>query len=150
MIELNRNKGFTLIELMIVVAIVAILAAVAIPSYQDSVAKSRRADAKGALEGLAQSMERFFTANNTYLGAAAAGADTGVPAGYPSEAPLDGSTKFYDLTISATTATSFTIRATPKNGQAGDGILELDDTSARRWDANGNGVFDAGESTWTN
>jgi type IV pilus assembly protein PilE len=52
------NKGFTLIEVMIVVAIVGILAAVAYPSYQDHVRKSRRAEAQSALMGLAAAMER--------------------------------------------------------------------------------------------
>ena len=62
----KKNKGFTLIELMIVVAVVAILAAVAYPSYQDSVQKTRRADAKAALERAAGLQERFFTENNSY------------------------------------------------------------------------------------
>ena len=56
-----NTKGFTLIELMIAVAIVGILAGIAYPSYQDSVRKSRRADAQGALLGFANAMERYFT-----------------------------------------------------------------------------------------
>jgi type IV pilus assembly protein PilE len=143
------TRGFTLMELMIVVAIVSIIAAFGYPSYQESVRKARRADAKGALEGLAQAMERHFTANNTYLGAADAGGNTGAPGIFPSQAPLDGGTKFYDLTIQAATATSFTLRATPVGGQAGDGLLEMENTGARRWDANKNGAFDAGENTWS-
>ncbi len=59
-------RGFTLIELMIVVAVIAILAAIAYPSYQDSVRKSRRADAKAALLDLAQFMERNYTTANRY------------------------------------------------------------------------------------
>ena len=54
------TKGFSLIELMIAVAIVGILAGIAYPSYQESVRDSRRADAKGALLGFANSMERFL------------------------------------------------------------------------------------------
>ncbi|MFI3186333.1 MAG: prepilin-type N-terminal cleavage/methylation domain-containing protein, partial [Methylococcaceae bacterium] len=57
----QSQAGFTLIELMVTVAIVGILAAIAYPSYQDSVRKSRRADASGALLGLANAMERHFT-----------------------------------------------------------------------------------------
>jgi type IV pilus assembly protein PilE len=62
-------KGFTLIEVMITVAIVAIVAAIAYPSYQDTVRKSRRADAKAALLEIAQLEERFFTVNNQYSSA---------------------------------------------------------------------------------
>lgn len=144
-----RSKGFTLIELMIVVAIIGILAAIAYPSYQDHVRKTRRSDAQGALMGLANAMERHYTANNTYAGAAAGGNDTGAPAIYADESPLDGGTKFYDLAIVApTSATSYTIRATPKNGQAGDGVLQLSSTGIRWWDTDNDGVVDAGENTW--
>lgn len=143
-----HQRGFTLMELMIVVAIVAIIAAIGYPSYQDSVRKARRADARGAMEGFAQAMERHFTASNSYLGAAAGGANTGAPSIYPTEAPLDGNTKYYNLTINAATATTFTIRATPKNAQAGDGMLELDNTGAKRWDKDGNNVFAATEQSW--
>lgn len=147
-IKNRKQSGYTLMELMIVVAIVAIIAMVAYPSYQDSVRKTRRADAKGALDGLAQAMERHFTANNTYLGAATGGGNTGAPAIYPTQAPIEGSTKYYNLTIQAATATTYTLRATPIGGQVGDGMLEIDNTGARRWDANNNGSFDAGENTW--
>ena len=68
-----RQKGFTLIEVMIVVVIVAILAAVAVPSYQDSIRKTRRADAKEALTRIAALQERFFFTNNNYANAAALG-----------------------------------------------------------------------------
>lgn len=144
----KKPGGFTLMELMIVVAIVAIIAAFGYPSYQSSISKARRADAKSALDGLSQAMERYFTANNTYLGAATGGADTGAPGMFPAEAPLDGGTKFYDLTINAATATTFSVRATPKNGQLGDGMLEVDNTGARRWDSNNNGAFEATENSW--
>lgn len=63
----NRTFGFTLIELMIVVAVVGILAAVAIPSYQDSVRKGKRAEGRAALTGLLQQQERYMTQMNTYL-----------------------------------------------------------------------------------
>ena len=59
----KHSAGFTLIELMIVVAIIAIIAAVAFPSYQEHVRKTRRADAQTALLELSQFMERHYTAN---------------------------------------------------------------------------------------
>jgi len=98
-------------------------------------------------------MEMHHARQNTFTGAADGGADTGSPAAtlFPSEAPLDGSTKFYDLTIEAATATSFTLRATPKNAQAGTGYLELLSTGAKRWDRNVvNNTIDTTtlENTW--
>lgn len=63
---MNKQKGFTLIEVMIVVVIVAILAAVAVPSYQESVRKTKRAEAKEALTRLAAAQERYFFTNNGY------------------------------------------------------------------------------------
>ncbi len=63
----RRTQGFSLIELMIVVAIVAILASVAYPSYRDSVLKGRRGEARAALAELMQQQERYMTQKNTYL-----------------------------------------------------------------------------------
>lgn len=146
----QKQSGFTLIELMIVVAIIGIIAAIAYPSYSDHVDRARRSDAQGALMGLAAAMERHYASNNSYQEAASGGGDTGAPAIYPDEAPLDGNNKYYDLTIQAADATSFTLRAVPKGAQAGDGMLELDSTGARRWDSDGGGGFGTGENTWDN
>jgi len=64
----KRHKGLTLIELMVVVAVLAILSAVAYPLYTNQVQKSRRADAKTALQTIALAQERFFTINGEYAG----------------------------------------------------------------------------------
>jgi len=144
MTNLGKN-GFTLIELMIVVAVVGILAAIAFPSYVEYVDRARRSDAQGALLGLANAMERHHTANNSYLGAG--NPNTGAPSIFPDEVPNDGNDKYYDLTITAANATSYTVRATPKNAQAGDGILELTSTGIKRWDRDNDGLG-AGDNTW--
>jgi len=145
----KKQQGFTLMELMIVVAIIGILTAIAYPNYQESVNTSRRSDAQGALTGFAGAMERHFTANNSYLGAGAAGADTGAPAIYATQSPLDGTSKYYNLTIQAATVTTYTLRATPINGQVGNGLMELLSTSQKRWDKNNSGdATGTGENNW--
>lgn len=118
--------GFTLMELMITVAIVGIIAAIAYPSYTTHVDRTRRADGQAALLNLAARMEHFYTENNTYVGANTP-ADVGAN---PNSA--DG---FYQLTISNQTATGFTVTATPVAGgpQAGDacGALTLTNTNIK-------------------
>lgn len=106
--------GFTLIELMITVAIVGILAAIAYPSYQDSVRKSWRANAASCLMELAQGMERRFTGSSSYVGTALP------PSGCPTEG---GMAARYGFSFTADpTATAFTLRAVPVAGgpQASD------------------------------
>lgn len=142
------TKGFTLIELMIAVAIVGILAGIAYPSYQESVRASRRADAKGALLGFANAMERYYTENNSYEGAGAGGGNTGIPTIFSTTSPVGGGAAFYSLTISAATARTYTLLATPINSQVVDGIMDISETGARRWDRNNDGNIVAGENTW--
>lgn len=145
----TRNKGFTLIELMIVVVIMGILIAVAYPNYSSYISKTRRADAQGALVNFANAMERHFTSSNTYGGAADEGADTGAPAIFPTQAPVDGNAKYYNLTIVSANTTSFVLRATPIGTQVGDGYLEITSTGLRRWDRNNDGdTADAKENSW--
>lgn len=128
-----RQRGMTLIELMIVVVIVGILAAVAYPSYTENVRDSRRAECSGALSSLANAMERFYSVNGNYLGAAAAGADTGAPAVYTATCPADGGDATYNLTIAAATTSTYQLRATPVGAQADDecGSLSLTSTGVK-------------------
>jgi len=130
---MKRQAGVSLLELLIVVTIIGIIAAVAYPSYQESVRKSRRAECAGALAGLGNAMERFFTVNSTYLGAAAGGANTGAPAIFAVACPTDGGTPTYNITISAATGSTYALLAAPIGPQAGDkcGSLTLSNTGLK-------------------
>lgn len=115
MTEINspkNNSGFTLIELMITVAIIGILAAIAYPSYQDSVRKARRTDGISALTTAAQAMERCGISNSSiyYI----AGTSDCRPA-----AAYDSADGYYQITSSAT-ATTFIFTATAQNQQSSD------------------------------
>ena len=112
--------GFTLIELMIVVAVVAILAAIAVPSYQEQVRKSRRAQAKADIVEYVQMAERFFTVNNTYVGFTLPTSQS------PREA---GATARYNLPAPTTTATTFTLTANATGAQASDRCGDLSITN---------------------
>lgn len=119
-----RNKGgFTLVELLITVAIVAILAAVAYPTFLDQIQKARRVDAQAAMLQNAQFLERVYTETGCYNAGAdntcATSADAGVTLPI-AESPLDDSTKYYDHTVQNLTATAFTLRAVPKHAQTDD------------------------------
>ncbi|MBC7162512.1 MAG: type IV pilin protein [Immundisolibacter sp.] len=114
----RRNSGFTLVELMIVVAIVAILAAVAYPSYRGFVMRANRSDGKTALMRMAQNMERYFTVNNTYVGATLASDPPAVTDVWGSTVSPDG---FYTLSLDPDpTATQYTVKAVAQGTQARD------------------------------
>lgn len=152
---MQKIKGFTLIELLIAIVIIGVLAAIAFPYYQDSITKSRRSDAQAALLGFAQAMERNYTSNGQYTGAAAGGADTGAPTIYSTTSPVDGSSAYYNLTIVSAASSTYILAAAPVNEQAGDGVLLLNSAGARGWDEDNsaNGVasenaIDADEWSW--
>jgi len=112
--KLEPLKGFTLIEMMVTVAIAAILAGVALPSYQGYVVRTRRAQAAVCVTDLAQFMERVYAANNSY--SSNGGSATVLPA-TPCINDLTSSYSFGFATGQPQTQT-FTVQATPINAQA--------------------------------
>ncbi len=114
-----RNKGFTLLELMIVVAIVALLAALAYPSYLGQVRKSRRAEAAIALETMAQAQERFYSRFRTYTSVVAAPDGCAGQACGLGQNSASSEHDYYGLTSNGN-ATSYTLTATATESQFND------------------------------
>ena len=125
------QHGFTLIELMIVITVLSILAAIAYPNYQDYVTRSNRSDAKAMLSQVASRQEQFFLNNKSYTTGQAAvwTADTGDVDEDGSTADFVSEAGYYELGIAAgptgSIATSYALTATAQGRQAGD--TECDD-----------------------
>lgn len=118
-------RGFSLIELMIVVAIVAILTAIAFPSYTNYIVKTRRTAAKACLSQASNFMERYYTTNMTYVGATDPGLDC-------ESAAQTGN--YYGYSYGTPTVSTYTITATPNAAKQPDttcGALSLNQSGTR-------------------
>lgn len=149
-----RSHGFTLVELMVTVVILAIIVGVAYPSYRNYMTQTRRTDAKSILTQVTNNQEKFFSNCNRYTTTM-----TGDPTdctggggglGYGSNLSPD---QHYQVTIAGTTiagagtiATAFTATATPVAGglQAANGALRIDSTGVKEWNKPG-----VGWTSWT-
>ncbi len=120
--RLNKQGGFTLIELMLVVAIIGILASVAVPSYMSYLATTRQAEAKGSLGGVFINEQAYYVEFDTYSSFSAIGFGLG------------GTAKYYDFTVTAPSGNSWPPNAwigkdgTPGNGPPGGVTLHLNKT----------------------
>jgi type IV pilus assembly protein PilE len=106
-----KQKGFTLIELMIVIVVIGILAAIALPAYQDYVTRAKRADAKTALLAVQLAEEKWRANNSSYT-------PLMTNLGYPGNTAQNSPDNNYKVTVTNTTATTYTITAVPQGSQA--------------------------------
>jgi type IV pilus assembly protein PilE len=118
---MRRTEGVTLLELMVVVLIVGILAAIAIPAYNDYITRSRRSDAFTALETVRAAQEMYRAEKGQYQ--TALGSLPGCSFN------LDN----YTIALPAAAAATFTVSATPRNTQAGDFSFSVDQNGTKQY-----------------
>jgi type IV pilus assembly protein PilE len=119
---MHRMRGITLIELMIVVVVIGIMAAVAYPSYREFVARANRNEAKAALLRIATNQERFYLQNNTYT------CDM-TRLGFPVAGVFVTESRKYTVDVTSCTANNFTAQAVynlpgdPESGKCGTFLI---------------------------
>ncbi len=123
---MQRTRGFTLIELMVVVMIIAILAAIALPSYRKYVLRTHRTDATRALTDLASREENYFYSNNTYASTLPALNGSSAMAG-----PL------FTISVASASSTGYTLTARAQGTQTQDTCQSFSLTRAGAQTSNG-------------
>lgn len=122
---MNQHKGFTLIEIMIVVAIIGILMAIAIPAYGNYVKRAKITEAVSALSDMRVKLEQHFQDNRTYVGACAA-------PGVAAVAALPAPSKSFDFACPTLTPTSYSVTATGKaSTNMGGFVYTIDQANVR-------------------
>ena len=128
----KKHQGFSLIELMVVVAIIGIIAVIAVPAYQNNIVKTKRKAAEACLSQSANYMERYYTTNLRYDQDTASNANVKPALDCETDSNLNTS---YTFSIPAMAASTYTVQATPQGSQAsrdaGCGNLTIDQTGAR-------------------
>ena len=121
---MNKQRGFTLIELMIVVAIIGILASIAYPNYRDYVVRSENALAQATIAEISVSLERYYINNNSY-------ADADSKMSYPKKAPFDGGDFTHNILVTPEhDGAGYTITATRIDDTAV--VFSIDETGLKK------------------
>lgn len=135
---MNFQRGFTLIELMITVAIVAILASIALPSYSDYLTRGKLTEATSMLADLRVKLEQHYQDNRSYVGGCVVGSVAPLPTG-----------QYFDFTCPTLAAATFTIQASGKAGTPVAGfIFQLDQANTRTTTATPSGWGTAPIACW--
>lgn len=146
-----KNKGFTLIEVMIVVTIIGVLAAIAYPSYAEYVRKTKRLEVQAELMDVSKKLQRYKVSNFRYLqanGTPITLANIGETV--PLSVPRQGQA-LYNIALSNVTATTWTLTATPINNttQQRDGTLILNHRGEKCWVKGASTCALSATSNWT-
>jgi type IV pilus assembly protein PilE len=137
----GRARGFSLLELMIAVAVVGILAAVALPSYRDYVTRGKITEAVTQLSDMRVKLEQYFQDNRTYVGACAAGTVAPVPA--------SPTARYFTYTCPTLSATAFTVTATGVASQGMSGFTYTIDQNNSRVTTSAPSGWTAATNCWT-
>ena len=138
---MRRTSGFTLIELMIVVAIVGLLSAIAVPAYSNYVKRGKIIEATTGLADLAVKLEQYFQDNRTYVGACAVGTIAPLPTAT--------SSSNFDFACPTLSATTFTATATGISTKSMVGfVYSIDQTNTRRTLTVGSGWTGNNSACW--
>lgn len=131
------QQGFTLVELMITIAIIGIIVSVAYPNYQSYIVKTSRGVAQADLMSLAAAMERHKAASFSYEAAAAGSSNSGAPAFFYQHSPSAEhyNDRKYNLSIKESSVSAYVLEAVPRSGttQDGNGRLALFSDGRRAW-----------------